>query len=473
MLFESQAFLLEFLPALLAIFFAVRGIAALCRLSMAQTTRLSLVVLTLGSLWVVTWIAFGWLLVTAVAVTLVVAIAIERIVQRSPKSSLAAGLAVLVVTMIAAVFAIVRWQIDGRTFAFAGVSVICCHCIAFVFDVYRREARAREPLTAVLYLTQFPVLPAGPIVRSRDFAQQHLRLADFVSLGGFTYGMRRLIIGVVKIRLVGGALAVPVDAIFRLPASRLSTEAAWLAAIAYSLELYFVFSGYADIAIGVGRMFGLRYPENFRRPYVADSIREFWRRWHITAITWLRDYLSLPIAGRDAPTPRLFLNIVLGFALLGLWHGGGTTVLLWAVYSGGWLALEALGLGTRIERLPRLLRHLYVLLIVTVGWTLLRADSPAHAWQLLQAMAGVEPATAQPVSRYLTWGFVTALLVAAIGAGPLVPWISRWRVTLDAATAAIVMMMTALSLFAWRPFVQLGEMIRFPRRKPRPKSPAG
>jgi len=450
---------------LLAVFFLVRGIALLLRRSTATITRLSLIVLIAGSLWVVIHIELGWWLAAMLALTLMAAMAIERIQRRSPDSPLAAGLATLMITTIVVVFAVARWQMDGRTFAFAGVTVLACHAIAFVFDVYRREANTRDLLASSLYLLQFPVLPAGPLVRSRDFAQQHLRLTDFVSLGGFTYGMRRLVIGAVKITLVGGTLAVPVDAIVRLPAARLSTEAAWLLAVCYALELYFVLSGYADIAIGVGRMFGLRYPENFRRPYVADSIREFWRRWHITAIIWLRDYLSLPIAGRDAPTPRLFLNIVLAFCLLGLWQGGGTTVPLWAAYSGGWLALEAVGLGARMERLPRIVRHAYVLLVILVGFALLRAESSAQAWLLLKAMAGVEPVTAQPIARYLTWQLWTSLLVAVVGAGPLVPWISRWRVTLDAATAAIVMMTTAFSLLLYRPFVQLGEMIRWPTRK--------
>lgn len=470
MRFESAAFLFGFLPALLIVFFTLRGMAALFGLSAARTIRLSLVVLALGSLWAVVAIPYGWLLAVMLAVTLGLAAVIERLVTRTPGSPAAAGVAVAVVTMVTAAFALLRWQMDGRTFAFAGVCVLCCHAIALVFDVYRREAHVRDPLMTSVYLLQFPVLPAGPLVRSRDFAQQHVRLADFVSLGGFTYGMRRLVIGVVKIAVIGAALAAPVDVIYRLPASRLSTTAAWLAAVALSLEIYFVFSGYADIAIGVGRMFGLRYPENFRRPYVADSIREFWRRWHITAITWLRDYLSLPIAGRDTPTARLFLNIVIGFALLGLWHGGGATVPLWAAYSGSWLALEAVGLGARMERWPRVVRHGYVLVVVIVGWVVLRADSTGQAWTMLRAMAGVAPASAPGISRYLTWGFTTALLVAIVGAGPLVPWISRWRVTLDAATAAIVMMVTALSLFAWRPFVQLGESIRSWRRKPGARS---
>ena len=145
---------------------------------------------------------------------------------------------------------------------------------------------------------------------------------------------------------------VPVDAIYKLRPPQLSADAAWLAALCFSLQLYFQFSGYADIAIGLGRMLGLRYPENFHRPYLADSVREFWRRWHVTSITWLRDYLAFPIAGRDAPTLRLFPSILIAFLLLGLWYGGGWTVTLWAVYSGAFLAFEAVGFGATISRWP-------------------------------------------------------------------------------------------------------------------------
>ena len=262
--------------------------------------------------------------------------------------------------------------------------------------------------------------------------------------------MRRLITGLIKVVGIAATLAVPVDAIYQLPAARLSIDAAWFAALCFSLQLYFVFSGYADMAIGLGRMLGLRYPENFHRPYLADSIREFWRRWHVTSITWLRDYFAFPIAGRDAPTLRLLPSIVTGFALLGFWYGGGWTVALWAAYSSAFLAFEAVGFGARISFWPRAIRHLYVLLVVTIGWAILRADSIAAAGNMLQVMTGLKGLRQLTVARYLTLEVWLALIVAIIGAGPLIPWLSRWRVSVDAVTAATVMMLTSLSLFVWR-----------------------
>jgi alginate O-acetyltransferase complex protein AlgI len=301
---------------------------------------------------------------------------------------------------------------------------------------------------ALLYLVQFPLMLAGPIVRYRDFSSQHSGLT--VSLGGFTYGMRRLTIGLVKVVLVAGTLALPTDAIFALPAPKLSADAAWLGAVCYSLQLYYQFSGCSDMAIGLGRMLGIRYPENFRRPYTADSVREFWRRWNITLMTWLRDYLRLPIAERDDPTPRLYANIVFGFCFVGLWHGGGRGVVIWSLYSGMWLALEAVGLGARVGQLPAFVRHVYLLAVVMIGWVILRADTPSGALAFLQTMAGLKGLHGRTAQHYFTLPMGIALGAAIVGAGPMVPAISRWRVSLDAAAVSALMMLAATGFFLWR-----------------------
>ncbi len=341
-----------------------------------------------------------------------------------------------------------RLPAAAPSFASAGLLVVACHAVAFGVDLRRREASARQPLTVALYLIQFPLLVAGPIVRFRDTAAHRARRA--AGLGAFTYGVRRVVTGLIKVVLVAGTLAGPANAIFARPPETLGATAAWLGAIGFSLQIYFQFSGYADVAIGLGRMFGLRYPENFRRPYTAGSVRDFWRHWNITLITWLRDYLYLPIAGRDAPTPRLYLNIVAGFMVIGLWHGARGNVLVWSLYSGMWLALEAVGLGAWLERLPRPVRHLYLLVVVTAGWVILRAGSLAGAAGFLRAMTGADGLSAGGAARYLSTGVWIALGTAVLFAGPLVPWISRWRVTVDAATASLLMIITAMALFIWR-----------------------
>jgi alginate O-acetyltransferase complex protein AlgI len=441
--FDDVFFLIQFLPALLTVYFVVVEAYTFTGVSEAWSATGAALILALASAFVVAQAPYGWVLLLVVATAYLA----SRAAARLAAARNVVGADIIVASAIAVVvgaFVYIWWNIPGREFAFAGIAVVTCHAVTYLIDVAKRRAPAQPPLIAALYLLQFPVLPAGPIVRYDEFAPNHLRLQHLVGLGAFAYGTRRIAIGLVKLLLVAGTLGGPVDAIFALPAARLGTGAAWLAAVCFALQIYYLFSGYADLAIGIGRMLGLRYPENFRRPYVAESVREFWTRWHVTALTWLRDYMSLPIAGRDQPAPRAFLNIFLGFVFLGVWFGATGNLLLWALYSVFWLALEAIGFGAVVHRFPRALRHVYLLAVMLLGWVILRSDDAGSAWRFLQALGGVQTRTAYPVSGFLTPGVASALIVAVVGAGPMVPWISRWRVTLDATTTAAVMMVGAV-----------------------------
>jgi alginate O-acetyltransferase complex protein AlgI len=446
--FDDPILLFQFLPALIATYYLVVATEFLHPRLAGVGAKGAVAVLLAGSVWLLARSPVAWLLLGSVLVT----IGLAAVVERTRASNVLASRLGLTLSIVAsaAVFAVVRTRLDGSVFAFAGVAVLACHEVALVVDVYRGRATTTLPAIAGLYLIQFPVLPAGPLVRYQDIGRHWQKLDRTIGLGAFTYGMRRLITGLVKVVGIAGTLATPVDAIFKLPASKLSADAAWLAAVCFSFQLYFQFSGYADIAIGVGRMLGLRYPENFHRPYLADSVREFWRRWHVTSITWLRDYLAFPISGRDAPTLRLLPNIVAGFVLLGFWYGAGWTVVIWAAYSSAFLALESVGLGPRLAHWRRPIQHAYVLLVVVIGWVILRADSVAAATMMVQTMVGMKGIAHLTAGRYLTPQVWIALIVSVIGTGPLIPWLSRWRVSIDAVTAALVMMVTSVSLFLWR-----------------------
>lgn len=459
MRFDEPLFSLEFWSVLLALYFLTLWPSSIGPRTARWAARAAYALAVAASIAYFFWNPFSWLVLGTAAFTLAAGQAIARTRSSGgtsrtlPLLILGAGISANVATP-----AFIRSSVEGRTFVALGVTVLAFHAIAYLVDVYRAEVPAGRLLTGVKYLLHFPVLPGGPLLRYRDFESQHP--AHVAGLAAFTYGMRRVIISVVKVGLVARVLAAPADTIFALPESRLTADAAWLGALCVSLSVYFQWSGYADMAIGVGRMLGFRYPENFRRPYTAQSVRDFWRQWNITAITWLRDYLHLPIAGRDRPTPRLFINIIVSFSVLGLWHGGGSTVLVWAVYSGAWLALEALGLGVMLERLYSPFRHVYLLGVAIVGWVILRADTPASAFTFLGAMAGVNGWTGVVAPRLLTPFLWFMLGVGIVGAGPLVPWISRWRVTLDAATAGILMMISATTLFIWRGAEIVAEAIR-------------
>jgi alginate O-acetyltransferase complex protein AlgI len=448
MRFDDPVFLLAFLPTLFAIYYAVIAAEGLYPRLAGYGAKAATVVLLTGSLWVLSQGPVAWLLIGSAFITILLGAIGE---QTRTTNELASRCALaLAMTATVVMFAMARLVVTGNVFELAGVSVLACQELAFILDIHAGKATTANPATAWLYLVQFPVLPAGPLIRFQDIDRRWRNLSDAIGLGAFTYGTRRLITGLIKVVGIAATLGVPVDAIYKLPASQLSQDAAWFAALCFSLQLYFLFSGYADMAIGLGRMLGLRYPENFHRPYMADSMREFWRRWHVTSITWLRDYLAFPMAGRDAPTLRLFPSIVTGFALLGFWYGGGWTVALWAAYSSAFLAFEAVGFGARVSFWPRPVRHVYVLIVVTVGWVILRADSAAAAGTMLQVMAGAGGLRHPTSARYLTPQVWVALIFAIVGAGPLIPWLSRWRVSVDAVTAAILMMLTSVSLFVWR-----------------------
>lgn len=329
----------------------------------------------------------------------------------------------------------------------AGFAVFTCLAISYLLDVRRAATVPTHGFAALLYMAQLPVFPAGPLSRFREFREQLARTD--VTMASFSYGVRRIVTGVIKVYLLAGPLASTADEIFALRVTRLSTDTAWLGAMCAALEVYFYASGFSDVGIGLGRILGFRHQENFRRPYAADSIREFWRRWNVTLVTWLRDYGSLPIAGHDAATLRHYVATVFGFAIVGLWLRTDLHVLPWAVFTGTWLAIESIGLGLLMHRLPRVVRHAYVLLVVTFGWMLLSASGPGPLLGYIEAMLGFSIVKFGASSAYLSIGLVTALVSAVVFAGPLVGWISRWRVSVDAAVASLLMMMAATGVLLW------------------------
>jgi alginate O-acetyltransferase complex protein AlgI len=332
-----------------------------------------------------------------------------------------------------------------------GMSIVSLHAISYLVDVFRGEARPQRDLLGTgLYLLFFPCLVAGPIVRYREVAEQIGNRTG--GLGSFAYGVRRFVIGWGKVVFIASTLAVTVDRVFALPSMQLTTARAWLGAACFTGQIYFALAGYADMAVGLGRMFGFRLPENFRWPYLAQNLHEFWRGWFMSLVAWVRDYL--PLGRRPGREVRGLDGVPLihAFFLIGLWHGVKWTLLYWAVYHAVFMGLEATAFGALVRRLPVVLRRAYVLVVVIVGFAIFRAETPAAAGVFLRALEGrhVRATAAMAIGTYFTWELWVALAAAVVGSLPLARSLGRWRVAIDATTISIVTMVLATLIFSWR-----------------------
>lgn len=265
-----------------------------------------------------------------------------------------------------------------------GISFYSFQALSYVIDVYRGTgATQRDPLNVGLYIAFFPQLIAGPIVRYETIAQEILGRRE--NLDDFSRGVGRFIMGLAKKLVLANQMAVVADMAFA-KSGEMSVATAWLGALAYAFQIYFDFSGYSDMAIGLGRMFGFHFLENFNHPYAARSITDFWRRWHISLSTWFRDYVYFPMGGSRVSTrTRLVFNLFVVWMLTGIWHGANWTFVLWGLFYFVLLTAEKLtGFAQRIGRWG----HLYAMLFVLIGWVLFRAASVSDAWTYLGVMFG-------------------------------------------------------------------------------------
>ena len=322
-----------------------------------------------------------------------------------------------------------------------GISFFTFQAFSYVIDVYRRDAPVQKnPLDFGLYVSLFPQLIAGPIVRYKDVAEQILARA--VTREGFAYGVRRFVVGLAKKMLVANVVARAVDGwdngipgIFAIPAAELPPSVAWLGIVCYTLQIYFDFSAYSDMAIGLGHMLGFRFLENFQWPYVARSVTEFWRRWHISLSTWFRDYLYIPLGGNRLGPAVTYRNLLLVFFLCGLWHGASFSFVVWGLYHGAFLVVERVGLGAFLERRPAVLRHAYTLLVAMVGWVFFRAHDLEHALGYLQRMFDVRALFGVEVGRpavhhvdlWLDPLLATVIVAGVVGSTPWVAKLAGWH----------------------------------------------
>ncbi|MGL4422436.1 MAG: MBOAT family O-acyltransferase, partial [Gemmataceae bacterium] len=331
-----------------------------------------------------------------------------------------------------------------------GVSFFTFQAMSYLVDVARRDTPPeRNFIRFGLYVFLFPHLIAGPIVRYRDLAGQLNSAERRTTLDDFAAGIERLVLGLGKKILLAESLAPLVDSLFALPPEHLSTSAAWLAAFAYSLQIYFDFSGYSDMAIGLGRMFGFTFSENFRQPYAARSLTDFWRRWHISLSSWFRDYVYIPLGGNRGSTPRTLANLLTVFLLCGLWHGASWNFLLWGAWQGGFLILERLGLARMLERLPALLQHSYCLMVVLLGWVLFRAVTLPQTLCIWNAMLGQNEQATYSATDFLTPRTMLALGIGAFASVSPALVHGPWRVVFFLPLSLIALSGQSYSAFIY------------------------
>ena len=253
-----------------------------------------------------------------------------------------------------------------------GISFFTFQSVSYVADVYRNDAPVQKnPAYVALYVSLFPQLIAGPIVRYGTVAEELQNRNE--TLDGVYEGLRRFTVGLSKKVLLANTFGEVSEAIFGLTGR--SAPIAWAGAVFYALQIFYDFSGYSDMAIGLGRIFGFRFLENFNYPYIARSITEFWRRWHISLGTWFRDYLYIPLGGNRRGLPRQICNLLIVWGLTGLWHGASWNFVLWGLYFAVVLILEKLFWKKCLDRLPAVIGHLYSLLLILVGWVIFNCTS--------------------------------------------------------------------------------------------------
>lgn len=271
-----------------------------------------------------------------------------------------------------------------------GISFYTFQAMSYTIDVYRDDVRVQKNLIDFgMYITMFPQLIAGPIVRYADVQDQ---LADrSVTTVDFSEGVMRFVVGLGKKVLLANQMGAVWSDIYALGGD-VSTLMAWTGAIAYTFQIYFDFSGYSDMAIGLGRMFGFKFPENFRYPYQSVSITDFWRRWHITLSTWFKEYLYIPLGGNRRGLARQALNLLIVWSLTGFWHGAGWNFVMWGLYYFVILFIEKLFLLKALDKLPKFFRHVYALLLIIIGWVIFASDDVSVLLPYLGSMFGANGA---------------------------------------------------------------------------------
>lgn len=425
MVFSSLNFIFVFLPALLAVYF----------LSLRFCPRLRNIVLLLASLFFYAWggVAFLPVMLASIAINALFGFLVGRAGERERPRRAKAFMTAAVVLNLALLcyFKYTNFLVANINALFGlavpdpgivlpiGISFFTFQGMSYVLDVYMGRAEyERNVLNVALYVALFPQLIAGPIVRYSTVAEELRSRRE--NLTDFTDGIVRFGIGLGKKVILANGVGALVSKVFALPAGSVSVATAWLGGIAYTLQIYFDFAGYSDMAIGLGRMFGFHFQENFRYPCVARSISDYRRRWHISLSQWFRDYVYIPLGGNRCGLLKNLRNIFIVWLLTGVWHGAAWSYIAWGVYYALLLILEKLFLKKWIDKLWRPLQHVYTMVLVVIGYVIFRSSTLEYGLTMTGAMFGL---TGQVFADVTALGFLheywVELCLAAVAALPV------------------------------------------------------
>jgi alginate O-acetyltransferase complex protein AlgI len=384
MLFSSTLFLFYFLPSLLLLYF------------LAPTIKIKNHVLLLFSFVFFAWggVSFTLILILSISFNFFIGKLVEK---HETKFYLILGIAGNVLALV--VFKYADFLISNINVVFSafhikhvsspglilpiGISFYTFHSISYIIDVYTKKSPAqRNIFNMALYIVLFTQLIAGPIIRYNVFSPQ--LFGRNINFEKFANGVERFIVGLGKKVLIANTIGRIADAAFSQNISEMDAILSWTGILCYTFQIYFDFSGYSDMAIGLSKIFGFEFPENFNKPYTSISIRDFWRRWHISLSSFFRDYLYIPLGGNQKGKRRTYINLIIVFFLTGLWHGANYTFIAWGLIHGGFLLLERGGLERTLQKIPVFLQRLYAFLIVVLAWVPFRSDNISYSSHFLE-----------------------------------------------------------------------------------------
>ncbi len=465
MLFPSEVFLFVFLPVMLAVYYAF----------LRKTKTLKNVFLLLASLFFYAWgePIYVYLMMGSIVFNWFMGILIDRFREKKWAA------AFLLVLLVAVNIGVLGWykyseftvlqinrflhtDIPVPVVALPiGISFFTFQAMSYVIDVYRKRGKVQKnPLNVGLYISLFPQLIAGPIVRYETIEEQIEHREE--NFNDFSAGVSRFCVGLAKKVLVANNMALIADNAFGLIINNEfqgSVGMAWLGAVAYTFQIFFDFSGYSDMAIGLGKMFGFQFEENFRYPYISKTVSEFWRRWHISMQTWFRDYVYIPLGGSRVSLPRNIFNLFVVWLLTGIWHGANWTFIAWGLMYFMILTFEKL---TGLSKKEYWWGHIYTMLLVIIGWVIFRSTGTGTAILYIKAMFGIG---AKGLLDKAVWAYIAQnwiyFIFALIGSVPLMPWVDNklkenrvWQTVYAVGVViCLVVSVSFISNNAYNPFI--------------------